>query len=104
MTMKLTSQQIEESRQQFPHWTFEATRGGLMHRAFRFPDFATAFGFMSHLALVAEQSNHHPEWFNVYNRVEISLTTHDVDGLSEKDLAFAQKADALFAALSAGES
>ncbi|MEG1454754.1 MAG: 4a-hydroxytetrahydrobiopterin dehydratase [Comamonas sp.] len=103
MTTPLTSQQIEDGKLRFPHWTFEAQRGGLMQRSFRFHDFAQAFGFMAQLALVAEKADHHPEWFNVYNRVDITLTTHDVNGLSPKDFAFAAAADALFTALAAQE-
>ncbi|RLQ23040.1 4a-hydroxytetrahydrobiopterin dehydratase [Seongchinamella sediminis] len=60
-----------------------------------FPDFVAAFGFMSQVALVAEAMNHHPEWSNVYNTVEIFLTTHDAGGLSDKDFALAGKIDAL---------
>lgn len=96
---KLTPQALEQGRQSFPGWRFETQRGGLMRREYRFADFAQAFGFMAHLALVAEKADHHPEWSNVYNRVDITLTTHDVEGLSEKDLAFAAAADRLFAAL-----
>lgn len=56
---------------------------------FTFGDFNEAFGFMTRVALKADQMDHHPEWFNVYNRVEITLTTHDADGLSERDVALA---------------
>jgi 4a-hydroxytetrahydrobiopterin dehydratase len=96
---KLTSQQVLERRSRFPAWTFEEQRGGLMCREYRFVDFAEAFGFMTHMALVAEKMDHHPEWFNAYDRVDITLTTHDAGGLSSQDLAFAAEADALFAAL-----
>lgn len=60
-------------------------------KAFVFNDFNQAWGFMSRVALVAEQLNHHPEWFNVYNRVEITLSTHDLGGLSNKDAEMAGK-------------
>lgn len=103
MTTPLTSQQIEDGKLRFPHWTFSVQRGGLMQRSFRFHDFAQAFGFMAQLALVAEKADHHPEWFNVYNRVDITLTTHDAHGLSPMDFAFAAAADALFTALAAQE-
>lgn len=73
-------------------WTLEE---GKLHRDFRFDDFAGAFAFMAALALFAEARDHHPEWSNVYNRVTIDLTTHDVDGISELDFAFAERADAL---------
>ena len=69
---------------------------GKLHRTFQFKDFARAFGFMSSLALVAEAQNHHPEWFNVYNRVVIDLRTHDADGVTEKDFTLAAAADELF--------
>ena len=67
-------------------------------KTFIFRDFAEAFGFMAQIALVAERMNHHPEWFNVYNRVDITLTTHDADGLSESDVRLARAIDALYAA------
>jgi len=64
-------------------------------RAFHFKDFSAAWGFMSRVALLAEAQDHHPEWFNVYNRVEIILTTHDAGGLSERDVKLALAIDAL---------
>ncbi|MEM9839932.1 MAG: 4a-hydroxytetrahydrobiopterin dehydratase [Pseudomonadota bacterium] len=60
-----------------------------------FANFKEAWGFMNQVALFAEQHDHHPEWFNVYNRVEVTLTTHDADGLSEKDVAMADFIDSL---------
>jgi 4a-hydroxytetrahydrobiopterin dehydratase len=62
---------------------------------FRFRDFVAAFGFMTRVALAAERANHHPEWLNVYDRVEITLTTHDAGGLTGLDLALAEQVDAL---------
>ena len=59
-------------------------------RTFKFKDFNAAFGFMSRVALMAEKMDHHPEWFNVYNRVDVTLTTHDCEGLSERDIKLAQ--------------
>lgn len=82
-----------------PDWQFSPARGGLIQRSLVFTDFAQAFGFMVQMALVAEKSNHHPEWSNVYNRVDITLTTHDMPGLSGHDIALAQQADALYALL-----
>lgn len=67
--------------------------GGKLHRQFVFASFIEAFGFMTRLALVAEKMGHHPEWFNVYNRVTIDLTTHDVGGISPLDVEFAQTAN-----------
>ncbi len=69
-------------------------------KTYKFSDFKTAWGFMSAVALKAEQMDHHPEWFNVYNRVEVTLTTHDVDGVSEKDVDLARFMDAMAARLS----
>jgi 4a-hydroxytetrahydrobiopterin dehydratase len=64
-------------------------------RSFRFRDFSEAWGFMSRVALAAEAEDHHPEWSNVWNRVEITLTTHDAGGLSARDIRLAQVIDAL---------
>jgi 4a-hydroxytetrahydrobiopterin dehydratase len=58
-------------------------------RTYRFADFNTAFAFMTRVAIKAEQLDHHPEWFNVYNRVEVTLTTHDADGVTELDVSLA---------------
>lgn len=64
-------------------------------KSFKFKSFVEAFGWMTRAALHAEKLNHHPEWFNVYNRVEVTLSTHDVDGLSELDLKLAKRLDSL---------
>ena len=61
-----------------------------LHASFKFTDFVEAFGFMARMALVAERMNHHPEWFNVYNRVDVDLTTHDSEGITELDIALAR--------------
>lgn len=60
-------------------------------KVFRFDDFAAAFGFMAEVAVAAEAMNHHPEWFNVYNRVDVTLTTHDAGGVTQKDIDLAEK-------------
>ena len=70
------------------------TEAGLA-REFVFADFSEAFAFMTRVALAAEQRNHHPEWFNVYNRVDITFTTHDAGGLTERDIDFAQWVDGI---------
>ncbi len=62
-------------------------------KSFRFKDFARAFGFMAEVALVAERMDHHPEWFNVYNRVDVLLSTHDAGGVTERDVALARAMD-----------
>jgi 4a-hydroxytetrahydrobiopterin dehydratase len=77
------------------HWRHDQQRDAIT-RAFAFVDFAEAFAFMTQIALVAERSNHHPEWSNVYNKVEITLTTHDAGGLTQRDIDLAQEADRIF--------
>lgn len=84
-----------------PAWTL-ADDGLSMTRNFRFANFAQAFGFMAQMALVAEKMDHHPEWFKVYNRVDVRLTSHDVQGLSERDFALARAMDAAAQALQKG--
>lgn len=78
----------------FPEWTHEPKRDAIT-RQFKFDDFAQAFGFMASVAIIAEKMDHHPEWSNVYNRVEILLTTHDADGLSDRDAKLAEAIEAL---------
>ena len=68
--------------------------GDRIRRTFRFESFTHAFGWMSEIAIIAEKLNHHPEWSNVYNRVTVELTTHDVDGLSDLDFTLAARMDA----------
>lgn len=77
------------------HWHHDEGRGAIS-RQFVLADFTQAFAFMTEVALVAEKRNHHPEWFNVYNRVDITLTTHDAGGLSQRDIDLAKAADAAF--------
>lgn len=73
-------------------WKQVEGRDGIQ-KTFQFTDFSQAWSFMSRSALLAEKMDHHPEWFNVYNMVEVTLTTHDCDGLSTKDIALAEKMD-----------
>lgn len=76
-------------------WTAKEVDRDAIEKSFKFADFKTAFGFMSSCALKAEQMDHHPEWFNVYNRVDVTLTTHDADGVTELDVELASFMDAL---------
>ena len=78
-----------------PLWTLDAL-GGAITRDFMLGDFMQAFAFMTQIAIAAEKHNHHPEWSNVYNRVSITWTTHDVDGLSSNDIDMAQLCDLAF--------
>jgi 4a-hydroxytetrahydrobiopterin dehydratase len=77
-----------------PAWSMVTGRDAI-HRAFKFADFSAAWAFMSRVALLAEKHDHHPEWSNVYNKVEITLTTHDAGGLSLRDVSMAEAIDAL---------
>jgi 4a-hydroxytetrahydrobiopterin dehydratase len=79
-----------------PDWRPAQGRDAIS-RAFRFADFGAAWAFMSRVALLAEKHDHHPEWSNVYNRVDITLSTHDAGGLTTRDVALAQAIDALLA-------
>ena len=74
-------------------WT-EVEGRDAIGKSFKFKDFSEAWGFMARIALAAEKLDHHPEWFNVYNRVDITLSTHDAGGLSERDIALARLIDA----------
>jgi 4a-hydroxytetrahydrobiopterin dehydratase len=76
------------------HWVL-TQNGGAIQRRFTFKDFSAAWGFMSRVALLAEQQGHHPDWSNVWNRVDITLSTHDAGGLTHNDLKLAAAIDAL---------
>ena len=75
-------------------WTRTAGRDAIT-KSFKFKDFNAAFGWMTRAALIAEKMDHHPEWFNVYNKVEVTLTTHSAGGVTEKDINLAKAMDAL---------
>lgn len=77
-----------------PDWDYDEGRGAIS-RGFTFENFGEAFAFMTQVALMAEKADHHPEWSNVYNRVDILLTTHDAGGLSGRDIDLATQIDAL---------
>jgi 4a-hydroxytetrahydrobiopterin dehydratase len=94
MIAKLTDAQRAELADTHPGWTLRADRDAIQ-RNYKFKDFSEAWGFLSRVALLAEQQDHHPEWENVYNRVSITLTTHDAGGLSARDLKLATAIDRL---------
>lgn len=98
-SLKLDAEQLRTQLGNLSEWKQGAERGGLISREFRFADFNQAFGFMTQAALMAEKMNHHPEWFNVYNRVSVVLTTHDAQGLTMKDIELACFMDRCAAAL-----
>jgi 4a-hydroxytetrahydrobiopterin dehydratase len=83
-----TEAEIQELIAELGSWTVES---GKLHREYRFRDFVQAFGFMAQVALLAERAAHHPEWFNVYNRVVVDLTTHEAGGITQKDLDLARE-------------
>lgn len=89
MENKLSDQQCNDFLSNYPDWTHDPARDAIK-KTFKFKNFSEAFAFMTRVAMKAEKMIHHPEWFNVYNRVEITLTTHDAGGLSEKDIKMAE--------------
>jgi len=93
VTTKLSEPEIHSALLKLEGWK---VLDGKLHREYKFADFIHAFGFMASCALAAEAMGHHPEWFNVYNRVTVDLTTHDAGGISAKDLELAGKMDALY--------
>ena len=84
---KLGEKQIENALRALPGWEL---RDGKLHRELKFTDFSAAFAFMTRVALAAEKRDHHPEWSNVWNRVSIDLTTHESNGITERDIALAR--------------
>ena len=93
MTIKLaTNDQIQQFLQQNENWKIEDKK---LHRNYQFENFIAAFGFMTQVALIAERDNHHPEWSNVYNKVVVDLTTHEVGGITERDFILAKRIEAL---------
>ena len=87
---ELTDEERKAALADLPEWTL-AEDGKSITRKLKFDDFNEAFGFMTRVALLADKMDHHPEWFNVYNKVEITLTTHDAGGLSTRDVEMAKK-------------
>ena len=88
---KLADGEVADALRELTGWSLQA---GKLHREFRFADFSEAFGFMTRGALAAESMNHHPEWFNVWNRVVVDLQTHDAGGLTELDFELARRLSA----------
>ena len=86
-TTKLSEKEIKDVLEKLPAWEL---KDGKLYREFLFKDFTNAFAFMNQVAEVAEKINHHPEWFNVYNKVRVELSTHDAQGLTNKDLELAK--------------
>jgi 4a-hydroxytetrahydrobiopterin dehydratase len=93
MIEKLTPEARAAALAELAGWSPVAGRDAI-HKGFKFKSFSQAWGFMNRVALAAEKLDHHPEWFNVYNRVEITLSTHDCDGLSERDVKLAKRIEA----------
>ena len=89
---KLNQSEIDEALQKLPGWTVE---NGKLHRQYQFKNFVEAFGFMASVALVAESMNHHPEWFNVYHKVVVDLSTHSIGGISNFDIELARMMETL---------
>ena len=94
MTHKLTDDACAEALASLPSWTHEVERDAIV-RTLRFPDFSAAFAFMTRVALLAEKLDHHPQWSNTYNVVEIRLWSHDVGGLTNRDIVMASAIDRL---------
>ena len=94
MVEALSEAERAEALDGLPDWDYDESRDAIT-RSIVFTDFAEAFGFMAQVALIAERSNHHPEWTNVWNRVEVLLTTHDAGGLSPRDIELAEAIDAI---------
>jgi 4a-hydroxytetrahydrobiopterin dehydratase len=94
MVEKLSAAERAALAEALPAWKLVEGRDAIT-RTFRFKDFSEAWGFMARVALLAEAQDHHPEWFNVWNRVEITLSTHDAGGLSARDVRLAKAIDAI---------
>ena len=101
MTQKLTDAEIAEGLKELDGWTRAEGRDAIFKK-FKFVDFRHAWTFMEDVAVEADEMSHHPEWLNVYNRVEVTLTTHDVGGVSELDLDLAAIMDEIAAEVAKG--
>ena len=94
MVDQLSDAERADALDGLPDWDYDDARDAIS-RSFVFADFNEAFGFMTRVALMAEKADHHPEWSNVWNRVEITLTTHDAGGLSGRDIELAEAIETL---------
>lgn len=94
MAEKLSDAALDKALADLPGWRRAEDRHAIS-KSFSFTDFNAAFGWMTRIALIAEKMDHHPEWFNVYKSVDVTLATHDAGGVSEKDLAMARAMDRL---------
>ena len=101
MPERLTDKEINKALEGLQGWARVENRSAIS-KSFKFKNFSQCWAFMSRIALLAEKMDHHPEWFNVYNRVEVTLTTHDVGGLSELDFDLAAIMDEIAAEVEKG--
>lgn len=92
---------LAETLKNLPKWKAHDGERPAIERSLKFADFNAAFGFMTRVALMADKMDHHPEWSNVYNRVEVLLTTHDADGVTQRDVALARFIDEVAADMGA---
>jgi 4a-hydroxytetrahydrobiopterin dehydratase len=95
MLKKMNPEQLDVALQSLPAWKRHGRRDAI-RRQYTFDDFPQAFSFMTQVAIIAEKRNHHPEWSNVYNKVDITLTTHDAEGVTGRDIELARYADQAF--------
>ena len=96
MAELLAAKEVSKRLERLPNWSLDE---GKLHRSFRFKDFRRAFAFMTGAALAAEKLNHHPEWFNVWSKVDVHLNTHEAGGITELDFQLAQAMNELADAL-----
>ncbi len=100
---KLPIEDLKAALKRLPDWRLADGREAII-RKFQFVDFDAAFAFMTRVALLAAKMDHHPEWFNVYNRVEVTLATHDANGVTQKDIDLAMAMDGYAALMSGGRA
>ncbi|HTN63951.1 MAG TPA: 4a-hydroxytetrahydrobiopterin dehydratase [Devosia sp.] len=96
MADKLTGKQRDAALRDLNGWVYDEGADAISH-VFKFKTFSEAFGFMARVAIAAEKAGHHPDWSNTYNKVTITLSTHDAGGLTDKDIALAKAIDAILA-------